>query len=642
MPEIRPGGKVVIRHMRRGRPFALILTLVTASAWSSDDWASDEPMAASRALELAAARKLHLHPQWCRLLHADPNGGRSEILSPEFFLASDGRESPQAELTATILGWFRPTRDPDQHPRCRFPARYVWLATQLDLPEPTAKTPGCPRFERWAQLDKLDSISVLMVSGYLGNPASSFGHSLLKFNYRAAESGGRLLDISFNFGALVPPEEPTLLYIYRGLVGGYQAGFSDGLYYAQDQVYTRTEFRDIWEYELALSPAERTMLVAHLWEIAGKTFTYVFLTKNCTYRMAELLTLATETNFTPRALVWYVPVELFHRLEDVSRSDRRAIVADVRFIPSSQRLLYHKFAQLRAEEVAAANRVIAAGTSDVEAVLEGLSPDQRREVLDALVAYYEYRLAAEGEHPEPTTRQAKDRILRLRLRLPPSTGPERQIANLPPPTDGHRPMLVGAGVETVAGRGRFFVRVSPYFQDLLDTPASPDRGLVVLDAQGSADSRGDARLDFLDFIRVRNLQTNRVAIAGESRLSWQVRLGLTRREAGAGDLIPELSIGGGRSVLLCDNVLAYAMANAAAHAEDGILSMEPNLGLSARWGAVRTAFDMVESYGVGDGDWRTRCRFDGRLPLSRNREIALGLKYGEGENAVQVGVNTYW
>ena len=56
-------------------------------------------------------------------------------------------------------------------------------------------------------------------------------------------------------------------YIARGY---YQSGFTNRAYYLQDQVYVRTEFRDVWEYELSLTPAENQRPAAHLWELVGR------------------------------------------------------------------------------------------------------------------------------------------------------------------------------------------------------------------------------------------------------------------------------------------------------------------------------------------------------------------------------------
>ena len=242
---------------------------------------------------VARAQALHLaaQPHWLRLLHHKPGETRSEVTSPTFFLAADGRRDSQAELQATIIALLAPVGStPDEHARCRFPARFEWLQAQLDLPSMVAR---CPAVEDWAEPATLRSVSVMMVSGFLGNPASSFGHSLLRLNHQDDSAGGRLLDLSFNFGARVPEHEPMVAYIARGLLGGYQSGFTSGSYYLQDQVYVRTEFRDVWEYELALTPAEKQRLAAHLWELSGQSFTYYFLTENCAYRLAELVTLAT-------------------------------------------------------------------------------------------------------------------------------------------------------------------------------------------------------------------------------------------------------------------------------------------------------------------------------------------------------------
>ena len=46
-------------------------------------------------------------------------------------------------------------------------------------------------------------------------------------------------------------------YIVKGLSGFYEAGFSDKYFYNQDLTYTDTEFRDMWEYKLNLTPYQQ-------------------------------------------------------------------------------------------------------------------------------------------------------------------------------------------------------------------------------------------------------------------------------------------------------------------------------------------------------------------------------------------------
>src|SRR5690606_22828975 len=76
-------------------------------------------------------------PYWLALGHYRADGWlekkqRSFIRDARFFLSSSGRYDPLAELTATIHAVDQLlTGDVDQHPVCRFPARYRWLSQQL-------------------------------------------------------------------------------------------------------------------------------------------------------------------------------------------------------------------------------------------------------------------------------------------------------------------------------------------------------------------------------------------------------------------------------------------------------------------------------------------------------------------------------
>ncbi len=291
------------------------------------------------------------HPVWLKLLHFDEEGNQSEILTDDFFLSPNGRYDPKAEMLAMIEAYFEPWgEDTDSHPRCQFPARFFWLSQHIPLPNYTLRIPQCKRLENWALFDKVKSVSLLLVSGYFGNPASTFGHSLLKLNTDSYDDQAGLLDLSINFGALVPENEPTWLYVARGLLGGYQSGFSDKYFYTQDIAYSRTEFRDIWDYELLLSDFDRTLLVLHIWEVVGKKFKYFFLKKNCAFRLTELLEIVIPEPLLETAKFWYVPVETFHRLIEIDTERRNAgkqgLITSVRFIPSSQRKLYHQFVRL--------------------------------------------------------------------------------------------------------------------------------------------------------------------------------------------------------------------------------------------------------------------------------------------------------
>ena len=133
-------------------------------------------------------KALSQNPTWLKLLHFNKNKNHSEILTDDFFLSPIGRQNPEAELIATLDAYFLPMgENPDNHARCQYPARYYWLSKQVNLQNYKLRNPQCRRFEKWALLDNVTSVSLLLVSGYLGNPASTFGHSFIKLNTNSVD-----------------------------------------------------------------------------------------------------------------------------------------------------------------------------------------------------------------------------------------------------------------------------------------------------------------------------------------------------------------------------------------------------------------------------------------------------------------------
>ncbi|HEX6363247.1 MAG TPA: DUF4105 domain-containing protein [Albitalea sp.] len=593
--------------------------------------------AADPALALAS------HPQWLRLLHATREG-RSEIHSPDFFIAPEGATDPQAELRATLEAMRAPVgADANAHARCRFPARALWLARQHALPAEPLPHAACPRLARWAKVDRLRSVSLLLVSGYFGNPASSFGHALLRFNTEDGLGNDGLVDLGINFGAMVPDGESTVVYVFKGLTGGYQAGFSDKPYYAHDLIYSRTEFRDMWDHELALDDDERLMLVYHLWEIAARKFTYYFLRDNCAYRMAELLAIAREDDLLARSAVWYAPVEMFHRLQEAGRRHGRAWFRSVRFIPSAERVLRHEFEALDARQARAANALIEHGPGEPWAALEPLAPAQRTGVLDTLLAYYDYRLMAEEPNITPATRQAKDAVVRARLQLPPGAPARVSIPTLRSPADGSAPMLGAAGLGHDERDGGFVrVQWAPFSYELTGHNGLADGELVIGDTVAEAGRGGHARLERLDLIRVKKLQAARTRIAGESALSWQVRLG-ARREAIAGERrLRAGAVGGaGFSMRLADGLTGYAMVDGLLLGNPSSVGAEPQLGLLWHADAWKVWLQTGTRRESAVRHWRPRHQLKATRRLAPDAALRLELGHDRDARAA-LSLLRYW
>jgi hypothetical protein len=158
---------------------------------------------------------------------------------------------------------------------------------------------ACPRFDGFIRNSEVESVSIIFATGFLGNPASYYGHALLKFNYTGTDSRSPLLDVSVNYGAILTGTDDPLTYMLKGVFGGYDGGFSHVHYYFHNHNYGENELRDLWEYRLDLPPEAVRLIVAHAWEVLGQRYTYYFFRRNCAFRMAEIVQVVDGVDITP-------------------------------------------------------------------------------------------------------------------------------------------------------------------------------------------------------------------------------------------------------------------------------------------------------------------------------------------------------
>lgn len=585
-------------------------------------------------LESIDQQQLWRDPVWQRLLEFDIDAGESRVVTEDFFLAADGRVSPESELRATVGAYFAPLADPvDQHPRCRFPARYYWLAERLGPDSGIEPTADCPRLSRWGRFGSLRSVSLILVSGYFGNPASSFGHTIFRLNNGDGQQGLTLLDIGINYGALVPENEWTPLYVVRGLLGGYQAGYSDKLYYTQDLAYTRVQFRDMWEYELELPDEKLRLIVYHLWEVLGRKYQYFFLKDNCAYRLAELLELATGEDFLSHVSTWYAPVSLFHRLADIDARTNGGLIREVRWVPSSQRVLYEEFLRLTDAEREIANELIRTPAGLDTGQVRTLPPDRQDRLLEVLLAYYHYRLVGAGEEEGPAgtvaLRAEKDAVLRARLALPGRSSAE--IVEVPPvssPASGSKPSQVGLGAGYNSEfDGYVWVTTSAFRYDIVGNNNLDGSELVVADLAAGYSPDEGLFIDRLDFARARKMNLNTARIEGESRWSWQLAAGLKRDSQECADCREFYGTAGlGRASAISETLIGYAMLDLSLETDGSPVVIRPNVGLrldpDGHW---VTRAEVAWEQGRDSDESRTTFLLESRYSLTTNNEIRFGL-----------------
>ncbi|MDQ7083444.1 MAG: DUF4105 domain-containing protein [Sulfurovum sp.] len=151
---------------------------------------------------------------WLNLLHYDKNTQTSTILNKDFFLNPKGNFEPKSELLSSIHEY----KKNNIQIICRFPARFYWLSKQLNWIDYPQKNSRCKEYKNWNLIQDSNSLSVFFVSGFLGNPASAFGHSFFKLN---KENQNNLLDSTISYGAKLPKKYTMISYIYNGIIGGY-------------------------------------------------------------------------------------------------------------------------------------------------------------------------------------------------------------------------------------------------------------------------------------------------------------------------------------------------------------------------------------------------------------------------------------
>lgn len=444
-----------IFYLRSWLLFCLILfpsgTLLQAGTVNSEPVPSSESHLLSSLWEQALERQISRHPYWLKLLHFYSFGEsvgqwsfKSDVESSSFFLSSNGKRDPQAELKATLKALLAPSvDDPNQHARCKFVARFNWLRSKLDFP--VLPKQECPLFERWANLAEATGISIVFVSAYLKNPASTFGHLLIKFNSSNSLFGHSLLRPTLNYGAKINPGDNPLMYALRGLFGAYDGSFTDERFYNYNHLYGENELRDMWEYELNFTLEERQRVTYHAWELLQNiNFKYYFLLDNCAYRMAELLEVAWDdaARINTSGAFWAIPVDVVFKLQKFNKGSRQQpLLGSPKLIPSRQRKLRQRVAQLsEMEQEQLKSLVDTSDHLDSEQFLALPEKSQAR-IIDALLDYLQYE-----KEEKLTLLQQKDlnKLLRLRSSLP-VLEIKAAAQNPQAPTEGTPPMRFRLG-----------------------------------------------------------------------------------------------------------------------------------------------------------------------------------------------------
>ena len=468
---------------------------------------------------------------WRRLLLYEPttgtpNGWKSAIHSPEFFLSESGPTDPEAELRATVQAMGEPPENPpDNHAKCRFPARRLWLQKQIPALNDTFAEINCPRFADWTGGGTIEAVSLVFANGYLGNPASYFGHVFVKLSRSKSGGNSNLLEPTLNFGAIVNKQDDPVSYIVKGIFGGYDGGFSPIEFYFHNTMYGENELRDLWEYRLDLPQPAVDFIVAHAWEVLNKRYSYYFFYRNCAYRVAELLEIVEGLELTPRNRPWVIPQALIQKIPGL-KSNEGAIGARTLFYPSRQTRLYTRYSALDVKEQKVVHAAIDRNGQAIEEQTETLPINQRHTVIDTVLDYYQF--AAHQSNPANTNTMPSGYItaLALRLKLPPG-GSSEILEPLGSPLNGRSPSWAQIGISQIrSGAQSLDLRIRPAYYDWLDAGIGQHaHGLLKMGDIALTISENRLRIRRLDLLAIESMDPAITNLPGDRGYLWKLRLG---------------------------------------------------------------------------------------------------------------------
>ena len=571
----------------------------------------------------AHLQRLATHPQWQHLLFY--KNGKAEVISEGFYFSDPKSKSPRQfspynELIQTL------SHIDNKESVCQFPARYLWLSHHLENVQ--VDLSGCASLP-----DPNKKISLILISSYLKNPASSFGHVLVKTSdadishYDSGDtellsqskqspqpqsqtqlhsqvvdsqrssslSSEDLLNNTYNFGARIPQNENGVMYALKGLFGFYDAGFAETEFFKQDAVYSKNEQRDMWEYVLNLDAFNTQLLNYHMHEAKSARFDYYFIKQNCGYRSGEILELISDVKTTDRLGPWYAPDYVFDQLVEHDNTAQPPIVEKIRYLPSEQTQLRHKFVQLPKSMQSKINHIIKAQdkgvfkgrfkdkTKDslkgIESlkVLDDLSEADKALALDFLILHQTYKISQDDT---PENHAFKKHLISKRFMLPKSNVlAQMTVPNKPSPALSNKTTQTQIALSDESAELGLTLFVKDPLNSYTDINKRFEAVNTTVEYNFDDDKLALKEFVFLDMQQIEDLTQ---PLAGEPKLSWQLKTG-TRQDPFNGNQHRPYAQGGiGAGAIFGEHILGYAMLDVTVHDQQDKFDIGVEVGLRAK------------------------------------------------------------
>lgn len=589
----------------------------------------------------AAEKQLSQTGKWRALMHFHRRlmSDESTIDTPSFFFAPNGKYDPKAELNATLRAFFTPISavektegkaDDYRHPRCLFPGRYEWLDKQLGFDKSLMPAVKCTDYREFKATIAPERTALIFTSAYMGNPASFFGHTLLRLD-SAGETP--LLSHAVNYGA-VTGTDGGLAFIVKGVFGGYGGVFSVYPYYDTVNLYNNMENRDIWEYRLNLTPEQTNELIAHIWELGHNSADYYFFSENCSYMMLETLNIVfpdkdlTDDFYHPFFSNYTIPIDTVRTVLAQKGALKKAV-----YRPSRQSKIRHAYARLSDAEKKELRRLLKAPRQiDAVAASSSLTPVQKANVMETAYEYIQYQFIAK--------KIPLDEMRRDSVKLLTALSAIDEKSDIPPvPTPDVRPdqghLSGAAGIYGGRRDGRNFIEfnIRPAYHTLLDETGGylPFGAITYLDTTLRwYDGDNDLRLQRLALVDITSYAPVNELF---KPFSFRMNLGFESYayppEKKEGYVFYG-SFGGGVTTEITDGWIVFLFSNLYGKAggylpHNGMAGISGQAGFAADLGRVRLTGDAERIfYTDNDADiWR----YQAQASVSLTKDLTLNSGY---------------
>ena len=573
-------------------------------------------------LDLASQKNLHEQRYWRVLLHykQTPFGVKSLIDDPDFFLCTEGKINPKAELEESIRSFFGKNNGKSDFQICQYIARYTWLKQELEVDESITPIYRCE------ELDHLTpkSATLIFPTYYMNSPASMFGHTLINIE---TFYSSKLLTNSVNYSAFTG-ETNGCVFAFKGIFGLYKGYFSILPYYKKIQEYSDISQRDIWEYRLNLSEKEVQRMVLHIRELQNIYSDYFFFDENCSYNLLFLIEAARPSlDLTGNFHLNTIPVDTVKVIE------RAGIIDSVEYRPSKASKIRQKISLLNAKEQEIALNIINRERPPEYIHEHDLSRENKIIIIDLIIEYVGY-LYSKKKLDQSEYQKIFLSSLSLRSKL--GTIDKDKIYSVPKPpmpNTVHDSNRLGIGFGNSRDLSFYEMIYRPAFCDLLDTDYGKNNGVQIkfFDLRFRYyPSRHRLELDNADIIDI-------ISISSRDRffkpVSWKVNFSAGKEfmedEAG---LVYRLNTGGGlgyyndyigRYYILAGPDLEYSNGLDKDYALGAALFLGTVKELSPWWKCSLSASHSTFEY--GDRHKSDRISLEQDFKLEKNQHLRLEL-----------------